>query len=192
VWAVGFGLLAVAGLAAFGAHVAWMLRQPVSKPIGAPRIHFGVLHAASAGLSLAAAMAIGLILLVVPSSPRALHAAAAYGVLGLLGFLAQMVVAMEARLLPMVTWFWTYSRSGHKVPPPSPHTMRDTTLQAIVFGGWSIGVPALAVGMVLESARWVGIGAWTLFAAVAIATLDSALVVAHSMRPSATTSKHAA
>jgi len=191
-WALAFGLLVVAGIAAFGTHVAWMLRHAAPQPIGAPRIHFGVLHAAGAGLSLIAAIAIGLILLLVPDSPRTLHAAAAYGVLGLVGFLGQMVVAMEARLLPLVTWFWTYARSGYEVPPPSPHTMRDTTLQAIVFGGWSIGVPALAVGMYLESARWVGVGAWTLFAAVAIATLDSALVVAHSIRASAETTKHAA
>jgi hypothetical protein len=183
-WALLFGLAVVAGLAVFAAHVAWMWRQRVSKPVGAPRVPFGLLHAGSAGLSLIAAVVIGLILLMMPTSPRTLHAAAAYGVLGLVGFLAQMVVAMEARLLPMVTWFWTYARSDYKAPPPSPHTMRDRALQAIAFGGWTIGVPALAAGMFLESARWVSLGAWMLFASVAITTLDSALVIAPSLRKS--------
>jgi hypothetical protein len=154
-----------------------MLRHPVPRPSGAPRVDFARLHGAAAGVSLAGAAAIGLALLVEPESPRMLHLAAAYGVLGLVGFLAQMVVAMETRLLPMATWFWTYAASGYKVPPPSPHAMRDRSLQAVVFAGWTIGVPALAGGMFLESARLVGIGAWALFAGVAVAALDSACVV---------------
>ena len=116
-WTLLFGMLIVAGLAIFGGHVAWMRRRLASKPAGAHRIEFGGLHAANAALSLFAAAAIGLTLLVVPSSPRTLQAAAAYGVLGLIGFLAQMVLAMEARLLPMVTWFWAYAASGYREPP---------------------------------------------------------------------------
>jgi len=69
----------------------------------------------------------------VPQSPATLRAAAAYGVLGLPGFLVQMVVAMQARILPLVSWFWAYARTGYRVPPPSPHVMRDRSLQAIVF-----------------------------------------------------------
>jgi hypothetical protein len=183
-WALAFGIVFVAGLAVFAAHIVWMWQQPASKPAGAARIHFGVLHAMGAGLSLIAAIAIGLALLVVPASTEALRAAAAYGVVGLLGFLAQMVVAMEARALPLATWFWAYARSGYRVPPPSPHAMRDLWLQAIVFAGWSVGVPGLAAGMFLESARLVALGSWSLFAAVAIATLDNGLVVAHALRKS--------
>jgi hypothetical protein len=191
-WALLFGLTVIAGLAVFAAHVIWMFQRPVSKPVGAPRVPFGLLHAASAGLSLAAAAVIGLVLLTIPTSPRSLHAAAAYGVFGLVGFLAQMVVAMEARLLPMVTWFWAYGRSGHRVPPPSPHTMRDRSFQAIVFVGWTVGVPALAAGMCLESAQLVGLGAWALFVGVAVATVDNAFVVAHAVRANNTTSSEAA
>jgi len=176
-WSLLFGLLIVAGLGVFAAHVVWMLRHPVSRPAGAPRLNFGVIHAGCAALSLVASVAIGLGLLVTPMSPRTLHAAAAYGVLGLVGFLGQMIVAMEARLLPMVSWFWTYSAGGYMVPPPSPHTMRDRSLQAIVLGGWIVGVPALAAGMYLESARLVSVGAWSLFAAVAVATIDNVFIL---------------
>jgi len=98
-------------------------------------------------------------------------------VFGLLGFLAQMVLAMEARLLPMVAWFWAYSASGYQTPPSSPHTMRDRDLQWIVFGAWVTGVPYLAAGLYFESARLVALGAWGLLAGVLIATLDSGLVV---------------
>jgi hypothetical protein len=191
-WTLLFALLIGAGLAVFGAHVIWMCRQPVAKPVGAPRVQFGLLHAASAGISLIAAVVIGLVLLVVPTSPQSLHAAAAYGVLGLIGFLAQMVVAMEARLLPMVTWFWAYGRSGYRIPPPSPHTMRDRSLQAIVFIAWTIGIPALALGMASESASLVGLGAWGLFVGVAIGTIDNVFVVARAVRATSAPSHHAA
>jgi hypothetical protein len=191
-WALLFGLVIAAGLVMFSAHVVWMRRQLVSKPVGASRLPFGVLHATSAGLSLVAAATLGLMLLTVPTSPRMLHAAAAYGVLGLVGFLAQMIVAMEARLLPVVTWFWAYGRSGYKIPPRSPHTMRDRSLQLIVFAGWTLGIPALAGGMALESARLVGFGAWALFVGVAIGALDDALVVAHAMRAAGSASCDAA
>ncbi|MBI3491920.1 MAG: hypothetical protein HY047_09085, partial [Acidobacteria bacterium] len=61
-WAQLFAVLIASGLAAFAAHVMWMVRSPVRKPIGAPRIDFGILHAASAGLSLAIAVGIGMTL----------------------------------------------------------------------------------------------------------------------------------
>src|SRR5262249_48960585 len=123
------------------------------------------------------ASAIGLTLLLVPTSSQTLHAAAAYGVLGLVGFLAQTVVAMEARLLPMVMWFWAYRESGYRVAPPSPFAMRDRMLQAVVFVGWTISVPALATGLFLDSARLVATGAWSLLAAVIVATLDNVFML---------------
>lgn len=177
---VFFGISIVTGLIVFAAHVVWMLCHRVSKPVDAPRPDFAHLHGAAAAAWLAAAAALGITLLVNPTSPLMLHIAAAYGVFGLIGCLSQMVVAMEARLLPMVTWFWAYAASNYRVPPPSPHVMRDRSLQMIVFAGWALGVPALAGGMFRESPRLVGIGAWSLFASVAIALLDSATVVWHA------------
>jgi hypothetical protein len=141
-----------------------------------------VAHAAAAGASLLVAVPLGWMLLVLPPSTSSLRAAAAYGVLGLLGFLAQMVVGMEARLLPLVTWTWAYARSGYRVPPASPHLMHDRRLQALSLAGWFIGVPAFAVGLAFESATAVGTGASALFAAVAIGTIDHAFVVSHAFR----------
>jgi hypothetical protein len=181
-WSIVFGALIAAGFAAFGAHVIWMLRRPSSKPPGPPRPDFAVLHAAGSGVSLVVSIAIGLTLLVVPASDRTLHLAAAYGVVGLLGFLAQMVVAMEARLLPLATWFWAYERSRYQVPPPAPHSLRDRFLQTVVYCAWTIGVPSLAAGMYLESATLVALGAWSLFAGVAVGTLDNVFVIAPAFR----------
>ncbi|OFW14030.1 MAG: hypothetical protein A3H29_15000 [Acidobacteria bacterium RIFCSPLOWO2_02_FULL_67_21] len=172
-----FGAMIVAGLAVFLGHVVWMLRHPAPRPAGAPRVDFAVLHAAAAGASLLAAVLLGLTLLMVPLSAQTLRAASVYGVLGLVGFLAQMVAAMEIRLLPMVTWCWAYASSGYRVPPPSPHAMRSRSLQVLGLAGWTIGVMALAAGFGFESAPLVRLGATALFAGVAAATLDHVSVL---------------
>jgi len=176
-WTLLFTVVVASGLATFFGSVVWMLRSPALKPVGAPRVDFAVLHAAGAGVSLLVATALGLALVVMPASPSSLRVAAAYGVFGLLGFLAQMVVGMEARLLPLAAWFWIRATDA-----PSPHRMRDRTLQAIAFLGWTIGVPAVGAGMFLESPLLVGSGAWALVASVGIATVDTIGVVAQSIR----------
>jgi hypothetical protein len=175
--ALAFGFAIVGGLAAFASRVVWMTRHPVPKPAAAPPVDFAILHAGGAAVSLILASAVGIALLLRPASALTLHAAAVYGVLGLIGFLAQMVVAMETRLIPMVTWFWTYAASGYRAAPPSPHAMRQRRLQAIVFAGWTIGVPVLACGMFLESGLLVRVGTSALFIAVVLAAADHALVI---------------
>lgn len=181
-WAQFFAIVIALGLAAFAAHVIWMLRSPVTKPRGAPRIDFAVLHAASAGLSLVITVGIGLTLVVAPSSPSTLRAAAAYGVFGLVGFLSQMVVAMETRLLPLFTWFWAYAHREFRTPPTPPLAMRDRTLQAMVFAGWTVGVPALAGGFLIESPSLLAVGAWSLLVAVILGALDNVFVLLHVIR----------
>lgn len=173
-----FAVFVILAFAAFGTHVVWMARHPALRPRGAPRVDFAVLHAGLAGVSLAAACVVGIALVSQPPSDRLLRAAAAYGVLGLVGFLAQMVIAMEARLLPMVTWYWAYTASGYRVVPPSPHAMADRHLQALVFAGWAAGVPLLATGMFRASPAMTGIAASMLAAAMLLVTLDHALVLA--------------
>ena len=180
--AVAFGGLVVAGLMAFAVQIGWMLRHRVTPPVAIHRLDFARLHVAGAAVCLVGAMTIGLVLLTVPSSPQTLRAAAAYGVLGLLGFLAQMIVGMQTRLLPMATWYWAYAACSYRVPPASPHTMRDRFLQTIVFIGWTLGVPALAAGMFLESPLLVSVGAWGLLVAAALGAIDNAFVVAHIFR----------
>jgi hypothetical protein len=69
-WALAFGVAIVAGLGIFVGHVGWMVRHPVSRPIGLTRPNFGLLHAGCAGISLLACVAIGLGLLALPMSPR--------------------------------------------------------------------------------------------------------------------------
>jgi hypothetical protein len=170
-WALVAGAAFAAGAAIFAGHVFRLVRRPAPGPRREARVDFAALHAASAGVSLAVATAIGLTLLAVPPSPRALHAAAAYGVLGLVGFLSQMMVAVEARLVPLAAAGWSPARRSDDSLASPPAGGNNRALHALVFAVWTVAVPLLAAGLYLESASAVGLAAWLLLAAVVCSTV---------------------
>jgi hypothetical protein len=82
-----------------------------------------VLHAGASLAWLAVASVLGVWLTLAAPSSATLRVAMAYGVFGLVGFLAQIVVGMEGRLLPIFAWYWAYANTGYKGPVPSQHEM---------------------------------------------------------------------
>ena len=176
-WSAFFGALILAGLAAFIAHVLVMVSHRARRPPEAPRVDFAVLHAAAAGVWLLTAAGLGAFLLSRPMSDSTLRAALAYGTFGLLGFLAQMVVAMQVRLIPLFAWYSGYSASAYHTVPPSPWTMRDRMLLTITFAAWTFGVPAIGLGLAFEQVGLLAAGAWALFAGVVLGGADSLFVL---------------
>ncbi len=184
---VGSALLAVsalAALAAFGvflAQVRFMLQNRRPAPSARPRPDFHVWHAGQAIAYLAAAGLFGLALVLFPISEHSLGPAAAYGVLGLVGFLAQMVVGVEATLLPMLAS--THALAAGAAPETaSPHRMAHRGALAAGFALWSLGVPLLAAGAGLASATLAGAGAWLLLAASLLGAFNAARVLRHAFR----------
>ena len=114
----------------------------------------------------------------------------AYGVFGLIGFLAQIVVGMEGRLLPIFAWYWAYANSGFKGPVVSQHEMPWRTGQDVVFVLWLFGIPALALGLASDVIPFVGAGAWCLFAATLLESFNAARILRYAFqtrgRPPAT------
>jgi hypothetical protein len=177
-WTWVFALAAIAGVAAFVAQAAWMLRHRRPKPPAIPSPDPAVLHAAAAFASLAGACALGFWLSIAEPSESTLRVATAYGVLGLVGFLSQMVVAMEGRLLPLLAW---YARTeGGRGPAPSPHDMPWRSGQEIVFALWLFGVPALAGGLAFGAVPFVRAAAWSLLAATVIDAANAAIILRHA------------
>ena len=89
-----FAMLAVAGIAAFLSRVLWMLRHRRPAPTELRRPDWSVAHAIQALFCLAAACGLGLYLAFSERSETTLALALAYGVLGLVGFLSQIVVGV--------------------------------------------------------------------------------------------------
>lgn len=175
-----FAVIVIAGFVAFGWQIAWMARRPRPRPPGVPSPDPAVLHAIASFVWLAAAAAIGLWLSIAEMSPWTLKIAMAYGVFGLVGFLAQIVVGMEGRLLPIFAWYWAYANSGYKGPVASPHEMSWRTGQEVAFVLWLFGVPALAGGFTFDAIPFVRAGAWCLFTAVLLDGVNVARILRHA------------
>jgi hypothetical protein len=179
-----FAMTIVAGFATFFLHAMWMVRHPRPKPPAIASPDPAVLHAAAAGASLAIACGLGLWLSLADLSTGTLRAATAYGVFGLVGFLAQMVVAMKGRLLPLFAWYWASANSGGVGSVPSPHEMPWRRGQHLVFLLWLFGVPALASGLAFGAVPAVRAAGWCLLAATLLDSAQAAIILRHAFRDS--------
>ncbi len=186
-WTVVFAVLIVAGFATFVWHVAWMLRRPRPRPPGLKMPDPAVLHAGLALVSLAIAALLGIWLTVAPPSDSMLRVATAYGVFGLVGFLAQLVVGMEGRLLPLFAWYWAYANTDYRGPVPSPHEMPWRGGQEIVFVLWLFGLPALAGGLAFDAVPFVAAAAWSLLAATIVDSVSAFRILRHAFAAPART-----
>jgi hypothetical protein len=167
-----FALIAIGGFAAFVSQVVWMLRRPRPRPPLLRRPDPALLHAGASFAWLAVASVLGVWLTLAAPSSATLRVAMAYGVVGLVGFLAQIVVGMEGRLLPIFAWYWAYANTGYKGPVPSQHEMPWRHGQALVFVLWLFGVPALAGGLAFDAIPFVSAAAWCLFIATVVDTVN--------------------
>jgi hypothetical protein len=140
-----FALLLAAGLAVFLGAVLRMQFDRKPPPVKLKRPDFGVVHVAMALVCLGVTSAIGLFLAFSPEMQPGW--VAAYGVLGLAGFLSQMILGVEMRLLPMFAFTEAFGRGGYTALPPSPHDMPRRPLQLMSVVAWAIGVPLLAWGL---------------------------------------------
>ena len=179
--------LLVGGFAVFAGHVVWMLRHPRPRPPAIRRPDPAVLHAAAAFLSLIAACVAGAWLSRATTSAATLRWTTVYGVLGLIGFLAQMVMAMEGRLLPLFAWYWAFQREGGRVEVPSPHQMTWRPGQLLVAALFIGGVPTIASGFGLEAPAVLRVGAAMLLCAALLNAAQVTVIVRHAwLRPRAT------
>ncbi|MEO8196488.1 MAG: hypothetical protein ABI689_07170 [Thermoanaerobaculia bacterium] len=177
-----FALLAALAVAGFLAHGAAMARRRVRpaafrRGFDPTKFHAGL---ALAGLALSAALGVA-----IAWHPEALalrRAIVPYGIVALLGFLAQMVFAVLGLLGPAYAWI---RRQGQPqgpralfaaAVPPAPLDFRASLpwLRG-VLAGWGLGVPVLAAGAFAGQPGLVRSGA----ALLLLATLVSA---AHLLR----------
>ena len=170
-WVGVFAGVIVAGFAAFAAHILWMLRRPKLPPYGRAGSDFAVAHAAAAGVWLLVASVCGVVLAVAAVSEFTLRIALLYGVFGLVGFLAQAIVAFERRTLSTTAAYWALQETNGRLTgaPPAAGDLR----RMAIFSAWLAGVPALAAGFFFDAPLVLGAAAWLLLAAVAAGALDA-------------------
>jgi len=161
-WAVLFAIAIVVGFAVFGAHVLWMFERPKHPPPDRPRVRMTMIHLSASALWLLCACICGVMLAALPMSEFSLRLALLYGTLGLVGFLAQIIVGLEQRILPIAAGYW-----GLK---PVSAGVRSTSASLL----WAIGIPAIGLGFFFNRPSILGTGAWLLLTAAIFAGLDVA------------------
>lgn len=100
-----------------------------------------------------------------------------YGGAGLLGFVAQMVVGIQGRLLPLHAWYRAMERRGGTPPDRSVHRLPVRGLALAVFLLWLGGVPVLVGGLGLQHTPSIATGAAALLAAVLLQVIHGVAIV---------------
>ncbi len=170
-------LLALGGVVTFLSTVLWMRRHPRPAPPARPSPDWGVGHAGQSLLYLFVASGVGVFMVASPVAAWTARLAMLYGVLALVGFLSQIVVGMENRILPLFQWHTRLAASDFAERPAPPHTLGSQAARAVVFWAWTLGVPLLAAGLALERVTLVGLGGWALLVALVLQSINAGLTL---------------
>lgn len=173
-----FAVLVALGLASFLINVLRMLRDPRPPPAKLPRPDVGMLHTLQALFYLAGCTVLGLYLAF--ADGWRLGTIMVYGTALLLGFMAQIVLGIGMRLLPMFSWIRAWVAGGYEQLPPSQYVMPSRPLQWISLLLWTPGVPLVAWGLAGDRPRVLAAGAWVLLAALTAAAINAVRVVRHA------------
>ena len=171
-----FALVIVAAFISFFAHIMWMLAHPRRPPHQRTQSDFAVPHLAAGSVCLLFACVCGVMLAALPMSESTMRVALLYGVLGLVGFLAQVIVGFERRILPIVSAYWALQQKNSVPRPGLPHA----TAPALTFVTWLVGVPLAATGLFVNNATILAFGTWLLFAGALLLSLDLVVLLSPS------------
>lgn len=148
-----------AGLAAFFVGVVRLLRDQRPPPRDLVRPDPGKVQILLAAACLLAAAGLG-IAMAVADAPAAPRLTLVYAVLGLLGFLGQLIVGIGARLFPTFLWAhaWRVAADTGAPPAPSPVRMLSRPLMWVGLGGFAGAVAALGSTAGTPHVAWIRIG----------------------------------
>ncbi len=168
-WLGAFVLLIAAGFGAFLLEIHRMRSNRKPPAAHLPRPDYGTLHSLQALAYLVVSIAMGGVLAFAPESELTFRLVPVYGFIGLVGFLAQTVVGMESRLLPMFSSLHVLVTSGG-LSLLQQETL-NRRLHAVVFPLWTLGLPTVAWGLLAGAPGLIRIGACLLVLAQLLTSL---------------------
>jgi hypothetical protein len=157
-----WALLVLAAFCAFFAHVASMLRARRPPPAELPRPDWSTRQTL---LALACGLLAAVLGMLLAQGRATAPLALTYGIMGLVGFVAQLVVGIQGRLVPLHAWYREMDRRGGQPPPMSAHTLQSPAAARAVCLLWLCGLPLLSAGVVRGWPLAVTAGACLLLAA---------------------------
>ena len=161
-------VIILAGLASFVAQVRQIIKRKRPPPAALPRPDWATwqTHAAFIWLIVAALSGLALVLPIPPA--WTITIGWIYGTAGLVGFLAQIVVGIQGRLLPMYGWYRLMERGDMQPPAVSAHSLASHGLAKAIMITWAAGIPMLAIGLAAGILPAIAAGSGVLLAGVAL------------------------
>jgi hypothetical protein len=177
-WTPLAAAIIILGIASFVHQVRLIVGRRLPPPPALPRPDWSTwqTHIAFAWLIIAAGT--GLLLTLPWTSTWLIPLGWIYGTAGLVGFLAQIVVGIQGRLLPLYGWYRMMERHHLQPPERSAHTMASHGLARAILIAWAIGVPLLTVGLTSGYEPALAAGCAALLVGVALNTAQVATIVA--------------
>jgi hypothetical protein len=165
-WTTAGAILIVLGLASFVREIRGIVTRRMPPPAALPRPDWATWQTQAAFAWLLLASVLGVILSTGVSPGWLVPLGWIYAIAGLVGFLAQVVVGIQGRLLPLHGWYRGFEAGGMRPPPVSAHALASPVLARLIFLAWLAGVPVLTAGLVTERRPAIALGSAMLLVAV--------------------------
>lgn len=161
------GVLVLLGLASFVTQIRRALKHRMPRPPALPRRDWSTWQTHVALLWLLVATGLGIALSIgVPGEWRT-TLSWWYGGAGLLGFLAQIVVGMQGRIVPLYAWYRAFAARSGVPPERGANTLPSAAFARTILIAWTIGVPGLIWAITAENQPAIALTASVMFAGVA-------------------------
>lgn len=164
-WLPAGAVLIAAGLASFVTNTRAAVKHKLPRPPALPKRDWSTwqTHVAIAWLFVTAGLGIALTL---PSPDARIGMVWVYGVAGLVGFMSQVVVGIQGRLVPMYAYYRAMAALGGMPPARAANHLPAAMFARPIFLLWTIGVPWLAWGMATGQAISIRLASLVLLAGV--------------------------
>ena len=106
-----------------------------------------------------------------------------YGVAGLVGFIAQIVVGIQGRLVPMYAYYRAMASRQGAPPERAANALPSAAFARPIFIAWSVGVPGLALGLATGHRLSIAMAAGVLLGGVSLGLAYVLWLVREASRP---------
>jgi len=165
-WTPVAAAIIIAGIASFVQQVRQIVGRKLPPPPALPRPDWSTWQTHVAFVWLLVTACTGLLLTLPASSTWVIELGWIYGTAGLVGFLAQIVVGIQGRLLPLYGWYRLMESNQMRPPARSAHALPSHRLAKAILVTWTLGVPFLVLGLMSGSHVMIAVSAAVLLAGV--------------------------
>jgi hypothetical protein len=167
-WTPVAAAVIIAGIVSFVRQVRQIVRHKLPPPPALPRPDWATWQTHLAFAWLLVAVCTGFLLTLPVPVTWIVALGWIYGAAGLVGFLAQIVVGIQGRLLPLYGWYRLMEGNQMQPPAHSVHTLASHGLAKAVLVTWTVGVPLLAIGLSTATQWMIAVSCGVLLFGVAL------------------------